>query len=173
MLRLAGGLVLALTGPVLAQDADEVAFVTEILSELQPPSFAENVEYCGVIGFDVDGDLVASPISRGDESSCLVEYDGPVEVAIASFHTHAAFSLDYSSEFPSVGDVEGDEAEGIDGYVATPGGRLWYIDTAEDIIISQICGVGCLPSDPNFVPGADGKIEQSYTYNELVTFFEN
>lgn len=173
MLRTTALLILISGSAVMAQDADEVSFVKGLLAELQPPSFAENVEFCGIIGFDADGDLVASPISRGDESSCLVEDDGTVEVAVASFHTHAAFAPDYSSEFPSVDDVEGDEAEGIDGYVATPGGRFWYIDTAEDITISQICGVGCLPSDPNFVPGVDGKIEQSYTYDELVTFFEN
>lgn len=173
MLRKVVAMNLIFASPVLGQPADEVAFVKGLLAELQPPSFTENVEFCGIIGFDENGDLVASPISRGDESSCLVEDDGPVVVPVASFHTHAAFAPDYASEFPSVDDVEGDEAEGIDGYVATPGGRLWYIDTAEDIIISQICGVGCLPSDPNFLPGVDGKIEQSYTYDELVTFFEN
>ena len=172
-MRKAAVLIMAMASPAIAQDRDEIAFVTDLLRDLQPPSFAENVEFCGIIGFDAAGDLVASPISRGDEASCFVEDDGTVEVPVASFHTHAAFSEDYSSEFPSVDDVEGDEAEGIDGYVATPGGRLWYIDTAEDIVISQICGVGCLPSDPNFVPGADGEIAQSYTYDELVTFFEN
>lgn len=164
---------LCLASPAAAQDSAEIAFVKGILAGLQPQSIAENVEYCGVIGFDDAGDLVSSPVSRGDESSCLVEDDGPVVVAIASFHTHAAFAPDYASEFPSVDDVEGDDAEGIDGYVATPGGRLWFIDTAEEIIISQICGVGCLPSDPDFTPGSDGNIAQSYSYNELVTVFEN
>lgn len=173
MIRIAGCLFLALCAPAAAQEADEVAFVKGLLVDLQPASFAENVEFCGIIGFDENGDLVASPISRGDEASCLVENDGPVVVPVASFHTHAAFAPDYASEFPSVDDVEGDEAEGIDGYVATPGGRLWYIDTAEDITISQICGVGCLPSDPDFLPGLDGEIAQSYTYDELVTYFEN
>ena len=153
--------------PAVAQEADELAFVTRVLSELQPMSFAENREFCGVVGFDDKGRLAVSPVSRGDESSCLVEDDGPVEVVTASFHTHGAFSPDYFNEVPSNDDVEGDEAEGIDGYVATPGGRLWYIDT-EDLIISQICGIGCLPADPKFIPGSDGHIAESYTYDALV-----
>jgi len=173
MIRTTAALIVVAGSTATAQPADEVAFVKTLLAELQPVSIAENVEYCGVIGFDRNGALVASPISRGDESSCLVQDDGRVDVAIASFHTHAAFAPDYASEFPSVDDVEGDDAEGIDGYVATPGGRLWFIDTAEDIIISQVCGVGCLPSDPDFIPGSDGEIATSYTYDELVSYFEN
>ena len=58
--------------------------------------------------------------------------------------------------------MEGDEDEGIDGWVATPGGRLWYIDTT-DMVTFQICGIGCLPSDPD-----SGIIEQSYSYDDLV-----
>lgn len=164
---------LTLGTPAVAQDMTELEMVKQVLSELQLVSIRENVEYCGVIGVTDAGSLATSPISRGDEGSCLVEDDGPVTTIFASFHTHGAFSLDYASEFPSVDDVEGDEAEGIDGYVATPGGRLWYIDTAEGIIISQICGVGCLPSDPAFIPGSDGEIAQSYNYDELVTALEN
>ena len=74
---------------------------------------------------------------------------------------------DYNSEVPSGADMEGDEAEGIDGWVGTPGGRLWYIDTT-DMITRQICGIGCIPSDPDFVRGDSGLIEQSYSYDELV-----
>ncbi len=63
--------------------------------------------------------------------------------------------------------MEGDEDEGIDGWVATPGGRLWYIDTT-DMVTFQICGIGCLPSDPEFIAGDGGIIEQSYSYDDLV-----
>ncbi len=94
-----------------------------------------------------------------------------IEVITASYHTHGAFSTSYYNEVPSVDDIEGDEAEGIDGWVATPGGRLWYIDT-EDMVLSQICGIGCLPKDPRFIKGDMGHIAQSYTYFELVDVFE-
>lgn len=153
-------------------DTEEAAFVRSILSELQRASFAENREYCGVVGFDSEGELVSSPISRGDEGSCSVASDGDVVIATASFHTHGGFSEDFSSEVPSIDDLEGDEAEGIDGYVATPGGRFWFIDTAEEVIVaSQICGIGCLPSDPAFVPGLDGEIPVSMTYDEIAEFY--
>jgi hypothetical protein len=56
--------------------------------------------------------------------------------------------------------MEGDADEGIDGYVATPGGRLWYIDTV-DMVASQLCGIGCLPRDPKFVAGQNGEIALS------------
>ncbi len=88
-------------------------------------------------------------------------------VLTQSYHTHAAFSTDYNSEMPSGVDMEGDEDEGIDGWVATPGGRFWYIDTT-DMITRQICGIGCLPADPNFIAGESGIIEISYSYNDLV-----
>lgn len=165
-------ILLGLACPAAAQDAEEWDLAAEVLSRLQATSIAENVEYCGVIGFDADGHLTTSPIFRGDESSCLVRADGDVVVATASFHTHGAYSPDYFNEVPSIEDVEGDEAEGIDGYVATPGGRLWYVDT-EDLVISQLCGVGCLPADPAFVPGADGNIASSYSYDELVDVLED
>ena len=90
-----------------------------------------------------------------------------LELITASYHTHGGFSPDYSSELPSGTDMEGDEDEGIDGWVATPGGRLWYIDTT-DMVTFQIFGIGCLPSDPEFIAGDSGIIEQSYSYDDLV-----
>lgn len=90
-----------------------------------------------------------------------------LELITASYHTHGGFSPDYSSELQSGTDMEGDEDEGIDGWVATPGGRLWYIDTT-DMVTFQICGIGCLPSDPEFIAGDSGIIEQSYSYDDLV-----
>lgn len=158
---------LFLATPALAQDTAESALARAVLSQLQPLSFANNIEYCGYIGLDDDGQLIASAATPGDEGSCLSE--DPVEIAVitASYHTHGAYSPDYDSEIPSGDDVEGDEAEGIDGYVATPGGRFWFIDTT-DLVISQICGIGCLPADPAFQPGDWGPIAQSYSYDQLI-----
>lgn len=150
-----------------AQAREEVALVKRVLAELQRPSIRQNVEYCGYIGYDNAGRLVASEATRGDEASCLADDPRNIAVITASYHTHAAFSPDYSGEIPSGEDVEGDEAMGIDGYVSTPGGRLWYVDTT-DMVISQLCGFGCLPRDGRFQRGGDGLIAQSYTYKELV-----
>ena len=152
---------------VSAQSSEELALVKEIFADLNPLSIAENREHCGYIGFDDDGNLTFSDPTPGNSDSCLADDPVHIQVITTSYHTHAAFSPDYSSELPSGTDMEGDEEEGIDGWVATPGGRLWYIDT-EDMTTRQICGIGCLPSDPSFIAGDSGIIEQSYSYDELV-----
>ena len=113
-----------------------------------------------------------SPSKPGDEGSCLSDEPENLELIIASYHTHGGFSTDYSSETPSGVDMEGDEQEGIDGWVVTPCGRLWYIDTT-DMITRQICGIGCLTADPNFIEGDSGLIEQSYSYDELIIELED
>lgn len=149
-----------------AQDNAEVALVKRIFATLQSVSIAENREYCGYIGRDHAGNLVASPAIAGTGDSCLPDDPTTLSLITASYHTHGAFSPDYFNELPSGEDMEGDEAEGIDGYVATPGGRLWYVDTT-DMVTSQLCGIGCLPRDVNFIDGADGIIAQSYSYRDL------
>ncbi|SLN26362.1 DUF4329 domain-containing protein [Pseudooctadecabacter jejudonensis] len=155
----------------LAQPADEEALMRATLTELNLQSFETGTEYCGYVGFNDAGELIASPPTAGDESSCLS--DDPTEIAVitASYHTHGDFSTEYSSETPSGADMEGDEEEGIDGWVATPGGRLWYIDTT-DMVTFQICGIGCLAQDPDFIEGDDGFIAEEYTYDELVERLE-
>jgi len=56
--------------------------------------------------------------------------------------------------------------DGVDGYVATPGGRLWFID-GQSGRARQICGLGCLTQDPDFKPEIYGPIKQSYTLGEI------
>lgn len=154
-------------GPLTAQDRTEIDFVKDIFNEIQPISFRENKELCGYIGYGADGALMASPAVRGDASSCLAD-EPPAEMEItASYHTHGSASEEHYGEIPSGADMEGDEEEGIDGWVATPGGRLWYIDTA-DMVASQVCSVGCLAQDPKFFVGIDGHVAQSYAYEDLV-----
>jgi len=154
------------TLPLYAQKSDEVRFVRSILGQLQGRSFSQNREYCGYIGRDATGRLVLSKATRGRRDSCAAAWPSDFLV-LASFHTHAGFDADAQSEVPSVNDMEADENEGIDGYVATPGGRLWYIDTT-DMVASQICSLGCLPIDTRFRAGVDGQVLNSYTYNELI-----
>lgn len=151
----------------LAQVPAERDAARAVLLELQPRSFTENREYCGYIGRMPDGTYMATEVTRGRSYSCLSRGDESrfVEVT-ASFHTHAAFEWDADSEVPSVDDVLGDMEEGVDGYVATPGGRFWYIN-GERGVAYQICGLGCLGQDPDFVEGAAGPIATEYTLDEL------
>jgi len=159
-------LLSTLAVPAIAQSLEEIELAKAVLAPLQEISFEENREYCGYLAYDAKGALVATPPTEGDHESCGWEGDQDELTLIISYHTHAAYDPEYGSEWPSVTDIEGDEAEGVDGFVATPGGRLWYVDTT-DMIVRQICGVGCLPSDPNFEPEPDG-VEISYTYQELL-----
>ncbi|MEM6306988.1 MAG: DUF4329 domain-containing protein [Pseudomonadota bacterium] len=152
--------------PALAQDSAEIAYVKQILNQLNVLSFKNNREYCGYFGFDANDNIVATPATKGQKDSCLADDPSEDLVLFASYHTHGAFAPDVPAEFPSTSDLEGDESEGVDGYVATPGGRLWYID-GQDMIASQICGIGCLAQDPAFQAGLDGTIAQSYTYEQL------
>lgn len=154
-------------GVARAQDAAEMAAARAVLLQLQPRSFAENREYCGYIGRMPDGRLTATEVTRGDTWGCLSRADESRFVQIvASFHTHAAFDRAADSEVPSTDDVRGDMAEGVNGYVATPGGRLWYIDGRRGVA-TQVCGLGCMGQDPNFIAGDAGPIAQSYTLQQL------
>lgn len=158
-------IVLAAT-PVWSDTQAEFEFARSLLNELQGASFLENVEYCGYIWLDNAGDLVATEATRGGPDWCEMDAPQDIEV-VASYHTHAGYDPSAWSEIPSGADMESDADLGIDGYVSTPGGRLWYIDT-EDMVAIQICGIGCLRFDPGFLPAPEDNIQQSYTVDELV-----
>lgn len=166
-------LIAAFIAPTAAhsQGADEAGLVKNLFATLNPLSIREGVEFCGYVGYDFDGRLVASAPNRGSIDSCLPDDPAEIEIITASYHTHGGFSRDYFNEVPSGDDMEGDADEGIDGWVATPGGRLWYIDTV-DMVASQICGIGCLPADPRFVAGDMGHVAASYAYEDLVILME-
>lgn len=159
--------LVVLPGVALAQDNAEVALVKDALNALQPISIAQNVEYCGYVGYNAAGKLMVTAPTRGDEGSCSSDDPDALEIITASYHTHGAHSPDYYNEVPSGDDMEGDADEGIDGYVVTPAGRLWYIDSI-DMVASQLCGVGCLMADPAFDPADDPDVAQSYRYDDLV-----
>lgn len=161
------GVVALIPITALAQDNAEVALIKATFAELQLQSIAENVEYCGYVGFDEDGVLKVTPATRGDEGSCLPDDPVSLDVLTASYHTHGAHSPDYYNEVPSGDDMEGDADEGIDGYIATPAGRLWYVDSV-DMVASQLCGAGCLTADPAYDPLDDPDIAESYSYDDLI-----
>ncbi|MCR9087084.1 MAG: DUF4329 domain-containing protein [Rhodobacteraceae bacterium] len=157
---------LLLPVPAGAQSADEIALAREIFTEIQVLSVQRNREYCGLIGRDEAGQLIATKPRRGRRTSCRPRYDLRDMRITASYHTHAAHREDYDNEVPSLADVEGDMADGINGYVATPGGRLWFVDgiTGESRLI---CGPRCLPSDAAYRPDPRDPIADRYTLEEI------
>ena len=161
---------LALAHPAYAQSAKELAFVKSLMINLQERSFDANREFCGTIGIDEDGALVSSKPRRGWRSSCRPRDSRDAVEIISSFHTHGAFTTKSDSEVPSVNDVEADMSEGTNGWVATPGGRLWFIN-GQTGFAQMVCGLGCLPQDPDFEAGWSGPIPRSFTLEQLRDFF--
>lgn len=154
-----------------AQGAEELTLVKQLFAELQPKSIRWNREYCGYIGYDSEGELVATRPAPGKRDACLPYDPTDLALVLSSYHTHGAFLDDFYNEIPSGVDMEGDVEEGIDGWVATPGGRLWYIDT-EKMTATQVCGIGCLPMDQTFQSGSMGHVAPSYSYDDLVRRLE-
>ena len=157
--------------PAAAQDAAEVAVARAILTELQPLSFAKKREYCGYIGYNAQAVLVASTPIAGNSANCEAPFPDDLAV-VASYHTHGAFDRGYVNELPSDIDINSDAYFLLNGYVATPGGRLWFID-GRGRTLRQICGVGCLPVAPRFYKGSDGDIAEAYTFEELIDRLTN
>ncbi len=147
----------------------ERAFVTAILTELQVRSFAENREFCGYVGLDRRGALVSTPVVAGSEASCPLPFVPPGLTLLASFHTHGTYSPWYASEWPTTQDMATDASDHIDGYISTPGGRLWHVDT-DTMTVRQLCGRGCLPQDPDYVAADDGPLRPVMSYDQLAAW---
>ncbi|MEE4200140.1 DUF4329 domain-containing protein [Erythrobacter sp.] len=147
------------------------AFARQQLDALQPASFAGNQELCGIIYETSEGTLGVTRQSEGDVATCDISFfDEPGMVPVASFHTHGSHSPQYDGEVPSLIDIQSDVASGIDGYVATPGGRFWHIDH-DSGAARLVCGPGCLAQDPAYVPCADDRIAEIYTAETLAARF--
>lgn len=147
-------------------DPTQVDLVKDRLAPLQFLSFAAKYEYCGYLCRTPDGDLVFTEMVRGGHNGCTPEMPKNDLTRIASLHTHGAYDPTVPAEFPTVRDMESDRREGVTGYIATPGGRLWFIDS-QAMTAVQLCGLGCLPQDPNFRAGDDGPIARMYTHDAL------
>ncbi len=158
------GKLCVMASAAAAQDAAEVALARETLWSLQAVSFAKGREFCGFIGYDASGVLRATRAVQGDESTCLADLPNDLAVT-ASYHTHGGFDPDYFGEIPSEIDIEGDAA--INGYVSTPGGRFWFVDTRA-MEVRLLCGLSCLPMAPEYRKGANGPIAPRYSYDALV-----
>lgn len=144
-----------------------VEMIKERFAPLQQLSFAAGYEYCGYLCMGADGVLVFTEIVRGGHNGCTPEMPRDGLTLIASMHTHGAYDPSVPAEFPTALDMESDRAEGVNGYIATPGGRLWYVDS-QAMVVVQLCGIGCLPQDPAFHKGDDGQIATIYTHADLL-----
>ena len=151
----------------VAQTEAEIAFVSRLFNDIQTASIAQDREYCGLIGVDDNGDFVATQPRRGRTATCLPPDPAFADfVVVASYHTHGSYNLEYFNEVPSFDDIRTDIEDGTDGYIATPGGRLWYVD-ARARMARQICGLNCLIPDGNHREDPDDPVQRTYTLDEL------
>lgn len=146
--------------------AAEIALVRQRLERVQRQSFRGDREYCGYLGRTRSGRLVVTRMRRGQRNGCTPPLPQRGLTLLASIHTHGAYARDVPAEFPTTLDIDSDAAEGVNGYIGTPGGRLWFIDSAARVAY-QLCGPGCLPQDPHFHAGDDGVIKRGYRYRDL------
>ncbi|MEM7724262.1 MAG: DUF4329 domain-containing protein [Pseudomonadota bacterium] len=158
--------ILVSTLPAKAQDAAETAFVRGLMESMNALSVRFDREVCGFILREPDGTYSSTKVSWGGHASCA---SLPLEegvTVVSSWHTHAAYSVNYDNEVPSIQDVEGDIRFGVNGWVGTPGGRLWFVDSKTETI-RVVCDLDCLPSDPNATDRLHPPVPQSMTLTEL------
>lgn len=168
------GLLAALAAPALAAPPlspraqaalDQTA--KRALTLIQQRSIREGREYCGYIFRLSETEFRADKPRHGQWAGCTLRGLADEESAIASYHTHGNFSLDADSEVPSVLDLTSDMADDMIGYVATPGGRFWRTNmpTAKAV---QLCGRGCLFSDPAYEDDPSwGAMQKIFTLPQL------
>ena len=155
---------------LVEDDVDK--FMLDHFDRIQARSIAENIELCGYVGFDAEGRLAVTEPRAGTEDACDTgELPSGWDV-LASYHTHGAFLDDADSEVPSFDDLQGDIELEIDGYVATPGGRVW-LNVAFEKLTYQLCGRNCVVADPNAHPCKTFTPEVEYTLDELRKREEN
>ncbi|MEJ6398696.1 DUF4329 domain-containing protein [Yoonia sp. 208BN28-4] len=159
-----GGRSVAPPSPPSAAVAD--TFARNFLNSIQARSFRERRELCGYFVQLPNGQITATPPVPGNFASCEQLAPQPGQGIFASYHTHGAYGPQYDNEVPSTTDLLSDFEFGIDGYVSTPGGRIWRVenDTREAI---QVCGQGCVAVDPGFVPEGEAFILPRYTLTDL------
>lgn len=167
-----GALILAVPNVANAQkrsDLDDALdrFAAAHFDKIQPRSIADNVEYCGYFGYDRTNKLVATLATRGEQDSCDPAEPPQGFAILASYHTHGAYTQDADTEVPSIEDLQGDIEEEIDGYIATPGGRLW-VNSAEERLAFVLCGRGCVKADKRFRECKAYPPGEEYTLLELL-----
>jgi len=117
------------------------------------------------MGYTDQGKLTVGPISQGTVDSCLPIMPKGVKV-VASFHTHGGFTASHWSEIPAIQDVDSDAAAQTNGWVSTPGGRIWFVNW-KTRTVTEVCGIGCVTQDPRFRPNIPGPVRRFYTYGAL------
>lgn len=161
-------MVVAFLSACKQANADPVTdLAKQALNIAQPNSFKNNIEYCGLIGYHMSGALLFSPPIPGFRNSCNPGLNPWAwREVVATYHTHGAHTFDSDAEVPSVEDLLADFAEGTDGYIATPSGRVWHV-SVKDKKAYLLCDVDCIKSDQNYRECEGLKPAKEYTLKTL------
>lgn len=142
------------------------AFARQFLDGIQARSITERREYCGYFFINAQGQVQGTPPRPGTFAGCSMPAPRAGQGIFASYHTHGAYGAGYDNEVPSLIDLASDFDFGIDGYVSTPGGRIWLIDF-QTLSTRQICGLRCVTSDPGYVPQDEAGIQSAFSLSGL------
>lgn len=151
---------------IAPDDVQAAAFARAFLDAIQPRSISLRRELCGFFYVAPDGRIAATAPRAGSFAGCDMDVPGADSGVFASYHTHSAFAPGYDNEVPSAQDLASDFQLGLDGYVSTPGGRLWHVDYGTRRV-RQVCGPGCVFMDPGFRPVDEAGIRASYSIEDL------
>lgn len=147
-------------------EADVLALARKTLNNLQKNSIKGRREYCGYIARDRNKALVATRARPGTQASCMMPPVPRGLVPIATYHTHGAFDLGYDNETPSYQDLQSDIDANLNGFISTPGGRLWYSDK-DARAVRLLCNARCLITDPRYSERRHGPVEETYSLKDL------
>ncbi|GEM_PF-3868680 len=138
----AGGGILKISG-IAGKFSDQHDVAKDISNKINPQSISENREYAGMIYRNKDGTYSYTQPNAGttDGSNPGGINSVPSETeATAYYHTHGGYDPAYKNEVFSPADINYANSNNIDGYLATPFGKLLYYNhnTGEKIQIGIV-----------------------------------
>lgn len=147
-------------------DVDMDRFAIAFLDTIQADSITARREFCGYFFRDATGQIGATAPRAGTFATCNMPAPSRFSGVFASYHTHGAYGARYDNEVPSVTDIQSDVQLGMNGYISTPGGRVWRVNQRTRDT-QQLCGLGCVTQDPGFVPRNEEEVLERFSLIQL------
>ncbi len=113
------------------------------LAGINPSSVRESVEYGGAVYRNPDGTFSHADPVRGGPHSVAFNPHAIVPAgtqATAAYHTHGSNDPGFLNEFFSPQDIVFFVVNGVDGYLGTPAGRMFYYQRARDTVFQLVDG---------------------------------
>lgn len=152
-------------------DSQVTQVVRSQLASLQRQSLSNGLEMCGFAIIGSSCQIRVTETTRGTSHSCNPSVPSNV-VRLAIYHTHGISHGSNAGEIPSDIDFRTTIAGQIDGYVATPAGRLWRIDAFSQK--AELLCRRCMPVDPNSRFNRNiFQVGSSYRYVDILAILRN